>query len=30
MATAVDALQRGYVVAVPPDSQAGLSARRSR
>ena len=25
-ATAVEALQRGYVVTVPPDSQAGLSA----
>jgi nicotinamidase-related amidase len=24
-ATAVDALQRGYVVTVPPDSQAGVS-----
>ncbi len=24
-ATAVDALQRGYVVSVPPDSQAGIS-----
>jgi nicotinamidase-related amidase len=26
MATAADALQRGFVVEVPPDSQAGLSA----
>ena len=25
-ATAVEALQRGYVVTIPPDSQAGLSA----
>jgi nicotinamidase/pyrazinamidase len=25
-ATAVDALQRGYVVTIPPDSQAGLNA----
>ena len=25
-ATAIDALQRGYVVTIPPDSQAGLSA----
>lgn len=25
-ATAVDALQRGYVVTIPPDSQAGMSA----
>jgi nicotinamidase-related amidase len=25
-ATAIDALQRGYVVTVPPDSQAGVSA----
>ena len=24
-ATAVDALQRGYVVTIPPDSQAGLN-----